>query len=430
MSKYLDATLEAIRNSTFQAIQNPNSVNTRRKERRAKIAEFDNIVKNKFEAEQNSFKGKFNSPLDLLNYLQQYRKSDFSLDRKPDVKKMRTQNCCLTIHSAVEFEAIKEALQKYFPNRIEFTKSNSIKMARNYTIMQGWGIRYTAKKHPELIILSFVGQWRIQYRGAHSPKEYGKQSWRELNNECKKAGISLKEIAVDGTFEELKHKKKQEVPKPRIEVLDGAFSDIELPNVHHVDIHSAHPYYIAKKFPQLEPVINKWYNLRHDEVIGEKMKQRLVNISGYSQSEHCGFKYYKMAQAAIEGTNSRIEEIIAELKQHGRLPLLVNTDGVWYQGEVYHFQDEGPNLGQLHTDHTNCTLRIKSAGAYEYIEDGKYNVAMRGKYSFELVKPREQWQWGDIYQAGHLFDWTFNDQEEKFELLLSREDWRQQEEII
>lgn len=75
-----------------------------------------------------------------------------------------------------------------------------------------------------------------------------------------------------------------------------------------------------------------------------------------------------------------------------------NTDGIWYQGAVYHGDGEGDDLGQWHNDHVNCRFRAKSAGSYEFIENGSYFPVVRGKTRLDDLIPRDKWQWGDIYQ--------------------------------
>ena len=76
-----------------------------------------------------------------------------------------------------------------------------------------------------------------------------------------------------------------------------------------------------------------------------------------------------------------------------------NTDGIWYAGDVYHPEDgtEGTHLGQWKTDHTDCTLLIKSPACYQYKEDGKVHTVMSGRTKLDRIKNREDWEWGDIY---------------------------------
>ena len=74
-----------------------------------------------------------------------------------------------------------------------------------------------------------------------------------------------------------------------------------------------------------------------------------------------------------------MRELAKQLKDSGRMVLAYNTDGIWYCGEIYHGEGEGNGLGQWSNDHTNCTIRFKSAGSYEYIENGKYRISGRNK---------------------------------------------------
>ena len=87
-------------------------------------------------------------------------------------------------------------------------------------------------------------------------------------------------------------------------------------------------------------------------------------------------------------------DIVEKLEKSGRTVLLLNTDGVWYNGPLYHGDGEGPELGQWQTDHKNCQFRMASAGAYEFIEKGIYHPVIRGIPN----DTKTEWKWGDIYK--------------------------------
>ena len=54
----------------------------------------------------------------------------------------------------------------------------------------------------------------------------------------------------------------------------------------------------------------------------------------------------------------------------------------------------------LVNDHIYCQFRLKSKGAYEYIDgDGHYQPVVRGYTKLDQIKDRSEWHWGDIYQA-------------------------------
>jgi hypothetical protein len=112
-----------------------------------------------------------------------------------------------------------------------------------------------------------------------------------------------------------------------------------------------------------------------------------------------GAAWAHISRDGIKDTNDRLKEITKRLVAAGRVPLCYNTDGVWYLGEVYHGEGEGKNMGEWENDHINCKIRFKSRGAYEYIENDVYHPVIRGVSSYERVKPKKDWEWGDIYQG-------------------------------
>ena len=62
-------------------------------------------------------------------------------------------------------------------------------------------------------------------------------------------------------------------------------------------------------------------------------------------------------------------------------------------------------MGEWHNDHINCQFRMKSDGAYEFIEDGVYYPVVRGVSN----DVKGDWQWGDIYKdksKAQLFTFT------------------------
>ena len=87
-------------------------------------------------------------------------------------------------------------------------------------------------------------------------------------------------------------------------------------------------------------------------------------------------------------------DIVKKLEESGRTVLLLNTDGVWYNGPLYHGEGEGSGLGQWQNDHKNCQFRMASAGAYEFIEKGIYYPVIRGIPN----DTKTEWKWGDIYK--------------------------------
>ena len=77
-----------------------------------------------------------------------------------------------------------------------------------------------------------------------------------------------------------------------------------------------------------------------------------------------------------------------------------NTDGIWYQGDVYHDEGEGKQLGQWKNDYIDCMWRAASKGKYEFADsEGNYHPVVRGRTRLDKVKERDDWEWGDIYDV-------------------------------
>lgn len=189
---------------------------------------------------------------------------------------------------------------------------------------------------------------------------------------------------------------KCDIKPPVIELGEDAKPNEVYENVHHLDLNSAFSSGIIDKYPELTPIYEDLYNNRHEK---PEYKDVLNMSIGLMQSKLCDFKYALLSKAGVNYTVSTIRALAKKLKKAGRKVLLFNTDGIWYQGEIYTDSKCGNKLGQYKNDHINCTLRIKSPGSYEYIEDGTYTPVYRGISSYEKVKPREEFEWGDIFKG-------------------------------
>ena len=53
-----------------------------------------------------------------------------------------------------------------------------------------------------------------------------------------------------------------------------------------------------------------------------------------------------VAKAGIEWNNNHIDDLADKLIKSGREIIGFNTDGIWYQGDVYHDSNEGVGLGK------------------------------------------------------------------------------------
>lgn len=233
--------------------------------------------------------------------------------------------------------------------------------------------------------------FRLQF-GAQKSEQVmsGTQAFKIFKRELKKDGIDIEDYYKEGGKEE-----KEKIEKPIIEVSHPLIQNLTIENCHHIDIRSSYPSGMAECIPDWKKTIERLYFARKEHPV---YKQVLDMACGYFQAPRgmCHMKLAYVSRFAIARNNQKVMAMSKWLMDHGRTVLMYNVDGIWFKGERTYF--EGKNLGDWKEDHHDCTLRIKSKGAYEYIEDGKYYPVVRGSTKLDKFVPRESWQWGDIYQ--------------------------------
>lgn len=211
---------------------------------------------------------------------------------------------------------------------------------------------------------------------------------------------------------------KSEIESPIIDVDRESYIGHEFSNVHHLDFNSSYWSRIVEKHEELRPMIEYLYDKRHER--DGYYKSVLTNSVGAMQSQYCyditeeklwkraPYQLASFAKEAINGNNDLVREYELKLLMNGRTPLMYNTDGIWYQGDLYEDERFGKGLGQIKNDHKNCRLYIKSAGAYQYIEDGKVNSVVRGHTSLDTIKPdRDTWLWREIDKFDEIDKYKF-----------------------
>lgn len=223
-------------------------------------------------------------------------------------------------------------------------------------------------------------------------KLQGFQAFAKFKKKCEEMNVDLEKYAVS---KEEGLKIKERIMKPYIFNTPICIPGETYENVHHIDFHNSYPAGLVNTHPEFKEVVEYFYNNRKVDEINKAVLNYTI---GYCQSGKIDYKYAQLSHDAINDNVERLMLLSNELAKGGRKVLLFNTDGVWYQGDIYHGEGEGPHLGEWENDHLNCTLRIKSAGSYEYIENGDYHPVVRGRTKLDLVKPRDEWQWGDIFQ--------------------------------
>lgn len=294
-------------------------------------------------------------------------------------------------------------------NIIKRTKSGAIAKGPKNTIHNSYaydvietarGVRMTILLGTYTFVLS-IGKGKVD----KATEVYPRTAFEAFEDKCEEYGINLDDYKIENGAEV-----KKDIPRPFIKMYDlRTVDDKPLENVHHIDFHNSYPAGLANTHPEFRPVIEEFYSLRkHDPVYKAVLNYtigKMQSLKWYDKAE-----WAHLAKDAIEDNNNRILDLSLALELGGRKIIGYNTDGIWYQGEVYHGIGEGPALGQWENDHTNCIFRAKSDGAYEFIENGEYSAVVRGTTPLDSIKPdRATWEWGDIYK-GDAIKFYFDDE--------------------
>lgn len=248
----------------------------------------------------------------------------------------------------------------------------------------------------ELTVLAPEGFFRLQMRFSKfmednkGKKINGYEAFKRFKELCELNGIDLNKYAIKNGEEV-----KKEIEKTMICFERDSTKDVTFYNAHHIDFHNSFPAGLVNTHPEFAQIVNKLYKERKTN---PENKSILNCTIGFMQSEYCNYRWAHLSRDAINDNNKRIRELEERLKANGNMILAYNTDGIWYCGDVYHGEGEGAELGQWENDHINCQIRFKSAGSYEYIENGIYKPVVRGTTRLELSGvTRDKWNWGDIY---------------------------------
>lgn len=305
-------------------------------------------------------------------------------------------------NGARQFNVIYDELLCSDFSSIIRTKSGGISIEKRNFKPPMWDVQYS-RACIELTVIAYGKMLRIQFRqttsiDANNAGEerqiYGRQAFSAWKKECEKDGIDFDSYAIENGQEI-----KKSIPKYMIRVASDYYcgEDKIYENCHHIDFHNSFPAGLVNTHPEFSPTITRLYEKRKEKPVNKAILNYTI---GFMQSmDQCGARWAHLAKDAIADNNKRLFSLSQKISDSGCRLLLWNTDGIWYQGDIYHGEGEGPKLGQWENDHTNCTLRIKSKGAYEFIEDGKYYPVLRGYTKLDKVKPRAQWEWGDIFHT-------------------------------
>lgn len=298
--------------------------------------------------------------------------------------------------------------------RFEATKSGGIPCCQ-YTRYFAWYVIRVCKHAIEFTFRGPIGTFRFIIGAAKDERTgvTGSEAYFTFRKVCKDLNIDLDSLAVDNGKEI-----KETISSPKIE-LSGIVEKggligkgVNITNCHHIDINSAYMACIAAKYPILEPAIQKIYNERKSDATG-RYKAILTHAYGYFQSKYCiinnhGYALSNLSKTAVSMTREILELFAKNIIKQGGIPLLYNTDGLWYKGPKFVFAGEGTALGGWKHDYVDCTLNIKSKGAYQFegieVKTGNkiFKPVFRGVSSYEREIPRDEWKWDDIYKGSEL----------------------------
>lgn len=282
------------------------------------------------------------------------------------------------------FNRIYFYLKKLKLNTLERTPSGGIR-AGSRRNGPSWDVIQN-RNSVEITALLPEGSWRIQFRTVLPKGLSGKRAFQRFKTILKIRGIDLEKYAVENG-EEI----KKTIEKPLIGAIHDGFYDLVLENVNHIDFHSSYAAGLANTHKEFADVLNELFQKREEK---EEYKNILNFSIGFMQSSKgCKARYASLSRDAIADNNKRVKSLAERLEKKGRMVISFNTDGIWYKGPVYHGPGEGNGLGEWHNDHVNCTFRARSAGSYEYIENGIYFPVVRGASD----ESKKNWSWGDIY---------------------------------
>lgn len=347
---------------------------------------------------------------------------------KPNIYELNTNEMHAEESSIDEFNEIY-ALARTLPHKLEFTKSGGICTKRGKVKYPCYGVKAGRAKVSLVILYPRYGDFHFYFGFSREEESTisGSKALDILKKELKADGIDLNNYAVTPA-EGLRI--KEEINPPHIELIDAVPQYVYL-DAHHIDFNSAYFSNIIEEYPELTTTIQRIYDNRKKD---EKYKMVLNASVGAMQSvriPYVGARYAILSKIAINKTRSNIELMVKEMKDCGIKVLATNTDGVWFQYEkelqkavgVKGYDPDGlqnklpsfkncwgNELGQYKIDHANCAIRFKSKGAYEFLEivDGKevYTPVVRGWTKYDYVKPRSEWEWGDIFKGG-ILKWRF-----------------------
>lgn len=350
-----------------------------------------------------------------------YKGKPFTL--KPNKRKLPIN----TLH----FEDLEEFNRLYLYCRRNFTQVKPTDSGGiSYHISEKYKERYfviRGNQRFEMCVVCLEGCYRFVLMGKTKAKDTlkGTTAVRQIYKKAEEMGIDLTTYAC----EPIEGKEiKKTIKSPHIQVLTPLLLNKVINKVFHLDLKSSYASQIVRAYPELHDLYDYMYQQR--KFRNEYYKHVLTNSIGCFQSVYCPdvliprhtrpYQFAKLAREAVNGTREAIEYYITRLEKAGFVPLLTNTDGIWYyseSGKPYHDANEGHELGQWENDHINCKFLMTSVGSYQYVENGITYTVVRGKCNLDSIEPdRAKWNFGDIRYIKDVVAYTFDEKKGIVEL--------------
>lgn len=333
-----------------------------------------------------------------ITWKEKYKHTNFTLT--PNKKSLPINKFTFNDEDVKKFNEIYRYCKRNY-SYVPPTNSGGIANSLGSSFHERYTVVSTeSKQHFELIIACEEGCYRFVLKSgvAETNTVTGRKACVEMYKQFDAFNIDVKKY-MTGNLEI-----KKEIKPPHIEfLLPDLFLRRPIKNCHHLDLNSAYASGIIKDYPELRDVYEHVYSKRKEN--NNYFKHVLTNSIGCFQSEFCvdyetrfrakPYALANLSKSAINNTRARIEQLIIKLKRSGRTPILTNTDGIWYSGDVY-TAGSGDKLGEFKNDHTNCTLLVKTRGAYQFIENGKVHSVVRGLSNLDKLHERDEWEFGEI----------------------------------
>ena len=333
---------------------------------------------------------------------------------KPNKNKIPINH--FTFEDLDEFNSIYKYVKAHY-KLVKHTQSQGIsnkiseRLHERYFVVKG-------NQRFELVVICAEGCYRflLQNKKQKGNEVAGQQACRSIYKWADSFGIDLSKYITNNGLEE-----KKLIERPHIQVLNKLVLNKPLKHVYHIDFRSSYASRISEAYPELREMYQTIFEHRKDN--DGYYKHVLTNSIGCWQSIYCvdynsrhktvPYQFANLSRIAINGTRLKVEQMINKLRKKGMVPLLTNTDGIWYYSEEgpYHDKDEGEKLGNWQNDHVNCQFLMTSEGRYQYVEDGVCHTVVRGLCNLDAMEPdRDKWKFGDILGIKDMFTYRLDEE--------------------